>query len=62
MKRWRKSSHSGTSNNTDCVELAVLADGVGIRDSKAPDAGYITVARGGIGSLIDGIKAGRLGP
>ncbi|MEW2353656.1 DUF397 domain-containing protein [Spirillospora sp. NPDC029432] len=62
MTQWRKSSHSGTSNNSDCVELAVFAEGVGVRDSKAPDAGHIVVARRGIGSLIDAIKAGRLGP
>lgn len=31
MTTWRKSSYSGSSNN--CVEVA---QGVGIRDSKAP--------------------------
>jgi Domain of unknown function (DUF397) len=30
-ERWRKSSHSGTNG---CVEVAVGADGVDVRDSK----------------------------
>lgn len=34
--KWRKSSRSG-ANGGDCVELAVLDDGVvGVRDSKNP--------------------------
>ncbi|WP_289009712.1 DUF397 domain-containing protein, partial [uncultured Thermomonospora sp.] len=30
---WRKSSYSG-DNGGDCIEVARLAEGVGIRDSK----------------------------
>lgn len=41
--RWRKSSHS--SQNNSCVECAVLAEFVSIRDSKAPEAGTLTVNR-----------------
>jgi hypothetical protein len=33
---WRKSSYSG-SGNTDCVEVAFVADEVGVRDSKNTD-------------------------
>ena len=32
---WRKSSHSGAGN--DCVEIALVADGAAVRDSKNPD-------------------------
>jgi hypothetical protein len=31
---WRKSSHSGAGN--DCVEIALVESGAGIRDSKNP--------------------------
>lgn len=34
---WRKSSHSGGSGNGNCVEVAVGATRVGVRDSKNPD-------------------------
>lgn len=34
--RWRKSSYSGGGNN-DCVEVAVGAEVVGVRDSKNVD-------------------------
>jgi hypothetical protein len=33
--RWRKSSFSGTTG--DCVEVALLAGGVAVRDSKNAD-------------------------
>ncbi|MFI0450655.1 DUF397 domain-containing protein [Actinomadura sp. 6N118] len=40
---WRKSSRSNETGH--CVELARLApDEVGVRDSKKPDAGYITLS------------------
>jgi hypothetical protein len=31
---WRKSSYSGGSGNNSCVEVAFVADAVGVRDSK----------------------------
>ncbi|SEF33136.1 protein of unknown function [Amycolatopsis pretoriensis] len=39
---WRKSSHSGNEGN--CVEVAIERT-VGVRDSKAPAAGQLTVSR-----------------
>jgi Domain of unknown function (DUF397) len=39
---WRKSSYSGGGN--DCVEVALLADEVGVRDSKNPEAGALKVS------------------
>ncbi|WP_083733536.1 DUF397 domain-containing protein [Actinomadura sp. CNU-125] len=40
---WRKSSHSGP-NGGNCVELASLPDGVGVRDSKDPDGPVLLLA------------------
>ncbi|MEU8800902.1 DUF397 domain-containing protein [Spirillospora sp. NPDC048819] len=34
--RWRKATRS-TSTGGECVELAVVPEGVGVRDSKNPD-------------------------
>ncbi|MGI5151440.1 DUF397 domain-containing protein [Plantactinospora sp. CA-294935] len=39
---WRKSS---ASLNGDCVEVASLPDGVGVRDSKNPDGGALRFTR-----------------
>ncbi|MEU4767857.1 DUF397 domain-containing protein [Actinosynnema sp. NPDC023794] len=38
---WRKSTFSG--GNSDCVEVAHSPTVVGIRDSKSPDTGTLTV-------------------
>lgn len=40
---WRKSSYSG--GNADCVEVAHSPATVGVRDSKNPAAGTLTVSR-----------------
>jgi hypothetical protein len=31
---WRKSSYSGGSTSSGCIEVAFVADQVGVRDSK----------------------------
>jgi len=41
--QWHKSSHSG--GNSDCVEVAHAHTAVGIRDSKNPGAGHLSVPR-----------------
>ncbi|MEV7087522.1 DUF397 domain-containing protein [Streptomyces sp. NPDC093085] len=35
---WRKSSHSGPGEDSDCCEVALLAGEVRVRDSWRPDA------------------------
>ncbi len=56
MTQWRKSSHSGNSNSVDCVELARIGDTIGIRDSKAPQAGNLSVESVSFKRLVQGIK------
>jgi hypothetical protein len=54
---WRKSSRSGgTTAQSDCVELARLAGAVGVRDSKAPEAGHLVVSLEGFARLVAQVK------
>jgi hypothetical protein len=53
--RWRKSSASGA---TDCVEVAVVGDGVLVRDSKAPDAGILRFTYDEWRAFLVGAQAG----
>jgi hypothetical protein len=53
---WRKSSFSG--NDSNCVELAWAGAEVGIRDSKNPGAGHVTISAGAFARLIDTVKHG----
>jgi hypothetical protein len=48
---WRKSSHS-SPEGAQCVELAAFPTGVGIRDSKRPEAGHLRVSRSAIAGLL----------
>lgn len=55
--QWRTSSFSGDNGN--CVQLAAFPDGtVGVRDSKAPEAGTLAFSRAEIAALVHGIRAG----
>lgn len=56
---WRKASRSNTQGG-DCVELANLDGKVGIRDSKNPAQGHLTVGRETLRGLVGRIKAGEL--
>lgn len=49
---WRKSSHSG-GHEGDCVEIADLNDHIAIRDSKAPEAGHLTLTRRNFAALVN---------
>ncbi|WP_119726416.1 DUF397 domain-containing protein [Thermomonospora amylolytica] len=58
--QWRKSSYSGTANDDVCVELAELPEGIGIRDSKNPHHGRLTLPPAAFGTLVRQIKEGTL--
>jgi hypothetical protein len=58
ISAWRKSIRSGQEGN--CVEVAGLGDATGIRDSKNPGAGHLTVSVAAFDTLLGRIKAGEL--
>jgi hypothetical protein len=57
---WRKSSHSGTQDESECVELAGLPDRaartIGVRDSKNPDGPVLTLSHRDFRTLLAGLK------
>ncbi|MEU9872353.1 MULTISPECIES: DUF397 domain-containing protein [Actinomadura] len=53
---WRKSTHSGAHEN-ECVEVADLTGHIGIRDSKNPAAGHLTLTRQTFAALITRLAA-----
>lgn len=53
---WRKSSRSATDGQ--CVELAWPGPVVGVRDSKKPTGGHLSVAPGSFSGLLVSIKTG----
>jgi hypothetical protein len=56
--QWRKSSYSGGVNDEQCVELGRLAPGagIGVRDSKDPDGGHLTLSVAELAGLIEQVK------
>ncbi|MET8134252.1 DUF397 domain-containing protein [Streptomyces sp. NPDC005251] len=59
--RWRKSSYSGDTGG-QCVEVALLATRVALRDSKDPALGVFTVGAdvfaAFVGAAVDGTLLG----
>jgi hypothetical protein len=53
---WRKSSRSGGGNN--CVEVAFVPGGVGVRDSKNRDGATFVFGAGAWSSFIGGARDG----
>jgi hypothetical protein len=53
---WRKSSES--ENAGECVEVAAFNSVVGVRDSKNPYGGVLTLSTTQWQSLIRGVKHG----
>ncbi|MBD2891253.1 hypothetical protein amrb99_01560 [Actinomadura sp. RB99] len=58
--RWRKSSYSGGTSGSDCVEVAALVSGVGLRDSKDPNGGRVTLDRASFAALLARVRSGAL--
>jgi hypothetical protein len=56
---WRKSSYSG-SNGGACVEVATLADGIAVRDSKDPAGPVLTFSPEQWDTFTRGLKSGEL--
>ncbi|MGI5163833.1 DUF397 domain-containing protein [Spirillospora sp. CA-253888] len=54
--QWRKSSHSGGASDSACIELGRLARGVGVRDSKNPHGGHLTLNVDQLSQLVAEIK------
>jgi hypothetical protein len=58
---WRKSSRSGSNaGQSDCVEVAQLSGNIGLRDSKAPDTGHLTLSAEGFADLVARMKRDEL--
>ncbi|SPT60107.1 DUF397 domain-containing protein [Actinomadura madurae] len=57
--RWRKSSRSTQGTSGECVEVARLADSIGMRDSKAPGRGHLTLSRPQFADLVLQVKSTR---
>ncbi|WP_433466124.1 DUF397 domain-containing protein [Spirillospora sp. CA-128828] len=53
---WRKSSRSTEGTSEQCVELAQLPNAVGIRDSKAPGAGHLSLTPRAFADLLAQVK------
>ncbi|QKW33066.1 DUF397 domain-containing protein [Actinomadura sp. NAK00032] len=52
---WRKSTRS-TSTGGECVELAALPEGMGVRDSKDPDGPKLVMRRAEFNTLLASLK------
>ena len=55
---WRKSTFSGY--NTNCVEVGLSGDSIGVRDSKNPRGAIVPVTTAGWGTFLAGVRAGEL--
>lgn len=56
--KWRKASRS-TGQGSECVEVARVAETIGVRDSKNPDGVKLAFSAGVTRSLARKIKEGR---
>lgn len=56
---WRKSSRSSDGTSTTCVEVAQLPGAIGVRDSKNPRHGHLTLTAEQFATLIERIKDGK---
>lgn len=59
LSPWRKSSRSGNANDA-CVELRTQGSTIGVRDSKNPQDGHITISKATLAALTARVKRGEL--
>lgn len=52
--QWRKSSYSGNTGN--CVEVVITDQAIGVRDSKNPDGGVLSVTPSAWRAFIRSLK------
>lgn len=52
---WRKATRS-TSTGGECVEVATLSAGVGVRDSKNPDGPKLLLGRDEFAALMTALR------
>lgn len=55
MIEWRKASRSNASGE-ECVEVAAINEGRGIRDSKAPGTGHLTLTPESFARFVARVK------
>jgi hypothetical protein len=53
---WFKSSHSDGQEHSTCVEVALDTEITAVRDSKAPDAGHLTVPHTTWSALLSSLR------
>lgn len=53
--KWRKARQSGDQGDA-CVELARVTHGIGVRDSKNPAAGHLTLTPHAFSTLLTCLK------
>ncbi|TDE33650.1 DUF397 domain-containing protein [Actinomadura sp. 6K520] len=54
--QWRKSSRSSDGTSGQCVEVARLDDAIGLRDSKAPSSGHLSLSSESFAALVASVK------
>ncbi|MET8827169.1 DUF397 domain-containing protein [Streptomyces sp. NPDC004610] len=57
---WRKSTYSGGSDGSNCVEIADRASHIAIRDSKRPALGTLRIGPAAFAPFIQGLRHGQL--
>ncbi|MGH4026891.1 MAG: DUF397 domain-containing protein [Pseudonocardiaceae bacterium] len=61
LATWRKSSRSNGGVDGACVEVAELADGVVLRDSKNPAGSVLALSRHQWRAFLSGVRTGQFG-